>query len=115
MFDAFKLQIVVGHMGEALPFMLPRLDSISMSLTKLKDPVSFYLRQNVHYTFSGFNFTPTFLDLFLEVGVDRIYVLGGPSLRVDVPSALVPVISSQSAHLIRSDCAPERRAPLPDT
>src|SRR5258708_27730416 len=29
-------------------------------------------RQNVHYTFSGFNFTPTFLDLLLEVGVDRI-------------------------------------------
>ena len=29
-FDAFpKLQIVVGHMGEALPFMLPRLDNIS--------------------------------------------------------------------------------------
>jgi len=72
-FDAFpKLQVVVGHMGEALPFMLQRLDNLSMSLTKLKHPVSFYLRQNVHYTFSGFNFTPTFLDLFLEVGVDRI-------------------------------------------
>lgn len=72
-FDTFpKLQIVVGHMGEALPFMLPRLDNMSMSLTKLKHPISFYLRQNVHYTFSGFNFTPTFLDLFLEVGVDRI-------------------------------------------
>ncbi len=45
-FDAFpKLQIVVGHMGEALPFMLPRLDNISVSLTKLKHPVSFYLRE----------------------------------------------------------------------
>ena len=31
-----------------------------------------YLRENVHYTFAGFNFTPTFLDLLLEVGVDRI-------------------------------------------
>lgn len=72
-FDAFpKLQVVVGHMGEALPFMLPRMDNMSVSLTKLKHPVSFYLRENVHYTFSGFNFTPTFLDLFLEVGVDRI-------------------------------------------
>jgi predicted TIM-barrel fold metal-dependent hydrolase len=72
-FDAFpKLQVVVGHMGEGLPFMLPRLDNMSVSLTKLKHPVSFYLRENVHYTFSGFNFTPTFLDLFLEVGVDRI-------------------------------------------
>jgi predicted TIM-barrel fold metal-dependent hydrolase len=72
-FDAFpKLQVVVGHMGEGLPFMLPRMDNMSVSVTKLKHPVSFYLRENVHYTFSGFNFTPTFLDLFLEVGIDRI-------------------------------------------
>ncbi len=73
-FDEYpRLQIVIGHMGEALPFMLPRLDSImSPSLTKLKHAISFYLRQNVHYTFSGFNFTPTFLDLLLEIGVDRI-------------------------------------------
>jgi predicted TIM-barrel fold metal-dependent hydrolase len=34
--------------------------------------MSAYLRENVHYTFSGFNFTPTFLDLMLQVGVDRI-------------------------------------------
>jgi predicted TIM-barrel fold metal-dependent hydrolase len=43
-----------------------------MAMTNLQHPISFYLRQNVHYTFSGFNFTPTFLDLLLEVGVDRI-------------------------------------------
>ena len=42
------------------------------ALTGLKRPVSAYLRDNVHYTFSGFNFAPTFLDLLLEVGVDRI-------------------------------------------
>ena len=28
--------------------------------------------KNVHYIFSGFNWTPTFLDLLLQVGVDRI-------------------------------------------
>ena len=72
-FDRYpKLQIVVGHMGEGLPFMLQRLDVMPMAMTGLKHPVSFYLRQNVHYTFSGFNFTPTFLDLLLEVGVGRI-------------------------------------------
>jgi hypothetical protein len=43
-----------------------------MAMTSLKHPISHYLRHNVHYTFSGFNFTPTFLDLLLEVGVDRI-------------------------------------------
>ena len=43
-----------------------------MSITKLSRPIHAYLRENVHYTFSGFNFTPTFLDLFLQVGVERI-------------------------------------------
>jgi predicted TIM-barrel fold metal-dependent hydrolase len=72
-FDRYpELQIVVGHMGEGLPFMLQRLDVMPMAMTNLQNPISFYLRQNVHYTFSGFNFTPTFLDLLLEVGVDRI-------------------------------------------
>jgi predicted TIM-barrel fold metal-dependent hydrolase len=72
-FDRYpKLQIVIGHMGEALPFMLQRLDVMPMSMTKLNRPVSNYLRENVYYTFSGFNFTPTFLDLMLQVDVDRI-------------------------------------------
>jgi len=72
-FDAFpKLQFVIGHLGEALPFMLPRLDSMSPAVTKLKQPISAYLRNNVHYTISGFNFPAGFLDLLLEVGVDRI-------------------------------------------
>jgi uncharacterized protein len=72
-FDKYpKLQIVVGHMGETLPFMLQRLDVMPMAMTKLKRPISTYLTGNVHYTFSGFNFTPTFLDLLLHVGVERI-------------------------------------------
>lgn len=72
-FDRFpKLQIIVGHMGETLPFMLQRFDVMPAAMTKLQRPISSYLRENVHYTFSGFNFTPTFLDLFMEVGVERI-------------------------------------------
>jgi predicted TIM-barrel fold metal-dependent hydrolase len=72
-FDRYsKLQIVIGHMGEALPSMMQRLDVMPMAMTKLNRPMSAYLRENVHYTFSGFNFTSTFLDLMLQVGVDRI-------------------------------------------
>jgi uncharacterized protein len=72
-FDRYpKLQLVIGHLGEGLPFMLPRLDVMSTSLTKLQRPISAYLRENIHYTLSGFNFTATFLNLLLEVGVDRI-------------------------------------------
>lgn len=72
-FDKFpKLQIVIGHMGETLPFMMERLDVMPAAMTRLKRPISAYLAENVHYTFSGFNFTPTFFNLMLEVGIDRI-------------------------------------------
>jgi predicted TIM-barrel fold metal-dependent hydrolase len=71
-FDRFpKLQFIVGHLGETLPFMIQRVDNMN-SMTGLEKPVSGYLRENFHYTFSGFNFTPAFLALLLEVGVDRI-------------------------------------------
>jgi predicted TIM-barrel fold metal-dependent hydrolase len=74
-FDRFpKLQIVIGHMGEALPFMLPRLDAVgSRSLgMKIKRRPGEYLRENLHYTFAGFNFPATFRNLLAEVGVGRI-------------------------------------------
>ncbi len=73
-FDRFpNLQIVVGHLGEGLPFMLPRLDrNMATELTKLARPFAEYLRQNVHYTFGGFFFPATFLGLLLEVGAERI-------------------------------------------
>jgi uncharacterized protein len=73
-FDHYPdLQLVIGHLGETLPFMLPRLErALPTALTHLDRPVSAYLRENVHYTFSGFNWTPAFLDLLLQVGADRI-------------------------------------------
>ncbi len=73
-FDRFpNLQIVIGHLGEGLPFMMRRLDHIPVAVTKLQRPVSEYLRTNVHYTLSGFNFPAPFLNLLLELGgVERI-------------------------------------------
>jgi predicted TIM-barrel fold metal-dependent hydrolase len=73
-FDRYpKLQVVVGHLGEGIPFMLPRLNkNLPVEITKLARPLGAYLRENVHYTFAGFNFPATFLDLLLEVGVERI-------------------------------------------
>jgi len=68
-----RLQIIIGHLGESLPFMLPRIDrSLPTEITKLHRLTGTYLRENLHYTISGFNFLPPFLDLLLEVGVDRI-------------------------------------------
>ena len=73
-FDRYpKLQVVIGHLGEGIPFMLPRLNkNFPTDMTKLNRPLGAYLRENVHYTFGGFNFPATFLDLLLEVGVGRI-------------------------------------------
>jgi predicted TIM-barrel fold metal-dependent hydrolase len=68
-----RLQVVVGHLGEGIPFMLPRLHkNLPPELTKLNRRLGEYLRDNVHYTFGGFNFPATFLNLLLEVGVGRI-------------------------------------------
>ncbi len=73
-FDKYpNLQFIIGHMGEALPFMLPRIDdSLTKETTKLKHSMSTYLRENIFYTFSGMNYNQTFLNLLLEVGADRI-------------------------------------------
>jgi len=49
-----------------IPVSLPR------GLTKLNHPVGTYLRENIYYSFSGFNYTQCFLDLLLQVGADRI-------------------------------------------
>ena len=73
-FDRYpSLQLVIGHLGETLPFMLPRLDlGLPTQVTKLDRPIGAYLRENLHYTFSGFNYLPAFLDLLFQVGVNQI-------------------------------------------
>ena len=73
-FDRFpKLQMVIGHTGESLTFMLPRMDDmLGPHLTKLQQPISYYLRHNVYYTFSGFNYLPNFQNLMQQVDADRI-------------------------------------------
>ena len=67
-----KLQLVIGHLGEGLIGLFQRFDAMTPAMTKLQRPVTSYLRENIHYTFSGFNFTATFVDLLLQVGVDRL-------------------------------------------
>ena len=67
-FDRFpKLQFVIGHMGEGLPFFFQRLDIIPMAVTKLKRPILSYLKENVHYTFSGMNFPASSPILFEDL------------------------------------------------
>ena len=73
-FDRFpKLQIVIGHMGEMIPFFLARIDTVVTPFTRLRNgSVADYFHRNVHITTSGI-FTAPPLYLTLEVcGADRI-------------------------------------------
>jgi uncharacterized protein len=105
-FDRYpKLQVVIGHLGEGIPFMLPRLDkNLPKEVTKLDRPLGAYLRENVHYTFGGFNFPTTFLNLLLEVGVGRIM------FSVDHPYGSMAEARAFLQHLPVSEADRERIA-----
>src|SRR2546423_7557898 len=105
-FDRYpKLQVVIGHLGEGVPFMLPRLNkNLPSEMTKLARPLGAYLRENVHYTFGGFNFPATFLDLLLEVGVGRIM------FSVDYPYGSMAEAHEFLQHLPVSETDRERIA-----
>ncbi len=102
-----KLQVAIGHMGETLPFMLQRMNRVlPPQVTKLERPMVYYLQQNVHYTFGGFNFMPTFLDLLLEIGVDRIM------FSVDYPYGSMTEARTFLQHLPVTEADRERIAHL---
>jgi predicted TIM-barrel fold metal-dependent hydrolase len=105
-FDRYpKLQVVIGHLGEGIPFMLPRLNkNLPTEVTKLNRPIGAYLRENVHYTFGGFNFPATFLNLLLEVGVGRIM------FSVDHPYGSMAEARAFLQHLPVSEADRERIA-----
>jgi 2,3-dihydroxybenzoate decarboxylase len=72
-----KLQIVLGHLGEGLPYSLWRVDHRN-AWTKApprypaKKKLGDYFRDNFHLTTSGNFRTQTLIDAILEVGSDRI-------------------------------------------
>ena len=83
-FDAFpKLQIVLGHLGEALPFWLGRLDNRyanvlnrggleQLGMKRLERLPSDYFRSNFHITTSGMNTNPPLEFALKMVGPERI-------------------------------------------
>jgi 5-carboxyvanillate decarboxylase len=93
-FDRFpKLKIVVGHLGEGLPFWLFRLDFMHASMVRsqryegakpLKHPPSHYLKNNVWITTSGMQWAPAILFCQQVLGVDRVLY------AMDYPYQFVP-------------------------
>ena len=79
-FDQFpRLRIVIGHMGEGLPFHLDRIDNryyweheMAGVAPKLKRKPSDYVRDNVVITTSGMNFSPPLLMTIQMVGIDNV-------------------------------------------
>lgn len=68
-----NLQLIIGHSGETLPYMMQRLEvALPKEMTNLDRFFADYLRANAYYTVAGFNYTAPFLALVLQVGVDRI-------------------------------------------
>jgi 2,3-dihydroxybenzoate decarboxylase len=75
LFDEFpKLQIVLGHLGERIPYDLWRLDH---RLNKVpnrpaKRTMGDYFRNNFHITTSGHFCTPSLIAAMLTIGADRV-------------------------------------------
>lgn len=68
-----NLQLIIGHMGEMLPFMMDRIDHAWTDLGFQKGPSpTKILRERVHITTSGFFSTPALLVALTTLGADRI-------------------------------------------
>jgi len=93
-FDRYPdLQIMVGHMGEALPFWVYRLDYMHQASVRaqryarmqpLKKTILEYLRSNVLITTSGMAWAPAILFTQQVVGEDRVMY------AMDYPYQFVP-------------------------
>lgn len=81
LFDRFpNLRICVGHLGEALPFWMKRIDFMHTASAragrentlKLEKQPSDYLRENVYVTTSGMPWTDAILYCQNVLGMDRV-------------------------------------------
>jgi len=73
--------MIIGHMGEALPYWMYRLDFMHnaqvssrryVTLQPLKKKVSDYLKENVYITCSGMAWEPAVKFAQQQIGVDRV-------------------------------------------
>jgi 5-carboxyvanillate decarboxylase len=93
-FDRFpRLKVVLGHLGEGLPYWLFRIDFMHgasvrsgryASQPKLERRASEYLRDNFHYTTSGMAWTPPIRYVQSVMGMDRVMY------AMDYPYQFVP-------------------------
>jgi len=75
-FDAYpRLQFIMGHLGEGLPFAMHRLNDHTFQAARRrglsKAPLD-YIRDHLHVTTSGNWYEPAFQCTLLAMGADRI-------------------------------------------
>jgi gamma-resorcylate decarboxylase len=78
LFDKYpKLQIILGHLGEGLPYSMWRIDNRNAWVKAkpkyaAKKKIADYFHANFHLTVSGNFRTQSLIDAILEIGSDRI-------------------------------------------
>jgi gamma-resorcylate decarboxylase len=78
LFDAYpKLNVIIGHMGEGLPYSMWRIDNRNKWMSRqnsypAKRKIADYFRENFYITTSGNFRSQTLIDAMLEIGSDRI-------------------------------------------
>jgi 2,3-dihydroxybenzoate decarboxylase len=78
LFDRYpSLQIILGHMGENLPFGMWRVDNCNAWIPNrhhypAKRKIAHYFQNNFHITVSGNFHTPALLNAIMVLGADRI-------------------------------------------
>ena len=67
------LQLIIGHMGEGLPYALARSSGIlSHAAPNLRQPVADYFHSNIHCTTSGYFTLPSLRCALEGVGIDGL-------------------------------------------
>jgi predicted TIM-barrel fold metal-dependent hydrolase len=68
-----NLTIIIGHMGELLPFAIHRMEQRIKNIPLgLKRRPTQYLQENFYVTTSGNNHTPSLIGTILQLGADRV-------------------------------------------
>ena len=105
-FDKYpKLKIILGHLGETLPFLMWRIDS-ALKRPGQK-PVSFrdVFCNNFYITTSGFFSDPALLCCVMEMGVDHIlFAIDWPFVADNRPAvewmSQVPLSAADKAKIL---------------
>lgn len=108
-FDRFPgVRVILGHMGEYLPFQLARFDSMAQKVKlprELAKPPSEYVREHIRITTSGVCSPAALMGAVHAMGIDNVmfaidypYEETGPAVQFLHELALAPADKAKIAH-----------------